>query len=172
VRIPRSLAVLMLVVALGACGSEDDPGPAVGDYFSQLQRVSETGQIQQRGLQRDLRLRLEEAPAGEDRMEVLTVYVDQSSRLYQDVVDAMGQLDPPDELAGPQQAYLDAWRSQLAVAVGVRDAGFASPTEILEALQPAFDNAAAETEARCDDLQAAVTANGSDIDLACDGRAA
>jgi hypothetical protein len=105
-------------------------------------------------------------------MEVLTVYVDQSARLYQDVVDALGQLDPPDELAGPQQAYLDAWRSQLAVAVGVRDAGFTGATEILEALQPAFDNAAAETKARCDDLQTAVAANGSDVDLACDGRAA
>lgn len=171
-RSTRPLAALLLVVFLGACGSDDDAGPVVGDYFTQLQRVSETGQIQQRGLQRDLRLRLEEAPPGEDRMEVLTVYVDQSSRLYQDVVDALGQLDPPDELAGPQQAYLDAWRSQLAVAAGVRDAGFTGATEILEALQPAFGNAAAETRARCDDLQEAVAASGSDVDLVCDGRAA
>ena len=87
-------------------------------------------------------------------------------------MDALGQLDPPDELAGPQEAYLDAWRAQLAVAAGVRDAGFPGPTAILEALQPAFNNAAAETRARCDDLQDAVAASGSDVDLACDGRAA
>jgi hypothetical protein len=172
VRTPRPFPVFVLLVFLGACGADDDPGPVVGDYFTQLQRVSETAQVQHRGLQRDLRVRLEEAAPGEDRMEVLTVYVDQSARLYRDVVDALVQLDPPDELAGPQQAYLEAWRSQLAVAVGVRDAGFSGPTEILEALQPAFDNAAAETRARCDDLQAAVAANGSDVDLACDGRAA
>ena len=93
-RIPRQLA-LILVVLVGACGSDEETGPAVGDYFAQLQRVSETGQIQQRGLQRDLRIRLEEAPPGEDRMTVLTVYVDQSARLYQDVVDALDELDPP-----------------------------------------------------------------------------
>ena len=83
----------ILVVLVGACGSDEETGPAVGDYFAQLQRVSETGRIQQRGLQRDLRIRLEEALPGEDRMTVLTVYVDQSARLYQDVVDALDELD-------------------------------------------------------------------------------
>jgi hypothetical protein len=164
--------VLMLVLLLGACGSDDDTGPAVGDYFAQLQRVSETGQIQQKGLQRDLRLRLEEAAPGEDRMTVLNVYVDQSARLYQDVVDALGDLEPPEELAGPQQAYLDAWRGQLNLAVSLRDAGFTGAAAILQALQPAFETAAAETRARCDDLQAAVAASGSDVDLVCDGRPA
>ncbi|HEX5938327.1 MAG TPA: hypothetical protein VFZ75_11675 [Actinomycetota bacterium] len=171
-RILRPVAATILVVLLGACGSGDDVGPAVGDYFTQLQRVSETGQIQQRGLQRDLRRRLEGASEGEDRMAVLMVYIDQSTRLAQDVVDALGQLEPPEELAASQRAYQDAWRSQLAVAAGVRDAGFTGAAEILEALQPAFGNAAAETKARCDDLQAAVAANGSDVDLVCDGRAA
>jgi hypothetical protein len=160
----------MLVLFVGACGSDEDAGPAVGDYFAQLQRVSETGQIQQRGLQRDLRIRLEEAAPGEDRMDVLMVYVDQSARLYQDVVDALGDLEPPAELVGTQQAYLEAWRGQLDLAVSLRDAGFAGPVPILEALQPAFGNAAAETRARCDDLQAAVAASGSDVDLVCDGR--
>jgi hypothetical protein len=163
---------VVLVVLVGACGSDEDAGPAVGDYFTQLQRVSETGLIQQRGLQRDLRIRLEEAPPGEDRMTVLTVYVDQSARLYRDVVDALGELEPPDELAGPQAAYLEAWRGQLNLAVSVRDAGFSGPTAILEALQPAFGNAAAETRARCDELQSAVAATGSDVDLVCDGRPA
>ena len=170
-RIPRSL-LLVLVLLVGACGSDEDAGPAVGDYFEQLQRVSETGQIQQRGLQRDLRVRLGEATLGEDRLTVLTVYVDQSARLYQDVVDALGDLEPPDELAGPQQAYLEAWRGQLDLAVSLRDAGFAGAAPILEALQPAFGNAAAETRARCDDLQAAVAASGSGVDLVCDGRPA
>jgi hypothetical protein len=171
VRIPRSLA-LTLVLIVGACGSDEDAGPAVGDYFTQLRRVSETGQIQQRGLQRDLRIRLEEAPPGEDRMTVLTVYVDQSARLYQDVVDALRQLEPPEELAGPQEAYLEAWRGQLTLASSLRDAGFTEPGAILQALQPAFGNAAAETRATCDDLQAAVAASGSDVDLVCDGRPA
>lgn len=170
-RIPRPLA-LILVVLVGACGSDEETGPAVGDYFAQLQRVSETGQIQQRGLQRDLRIRLEEAPPGEDRMTVLTVYLDQSARLYQDVVDALDELDPPEELAGPQAAYLEAWRGQLNLAVSVRDAGFSGATAILEALQPAFGNAAAETQARCEELQSAVAATGSDVDLICDGRPA
>lgn len=170
-RILRSLAVV-LALLVAACGSDEDPGPVVGDYFTQLQRVSETGQVQQRGLQRDLRIRLEEAPPGEERMTVLTVYVDQSARLYQDVVDALGELDPPEELAGPQEAYLDAWRAQLNLAASLRDAGFTGSAAILEALQPAFGNAAAETRARCDDLQGAVEATGSDVDLVCDGHPA
>jgi hypothetical protein len=160
------------VLLVGACGSDGDAGPALGDYFTQLQRVSETAQIQHRGLQRDLRVRLEEAPAGEDRMTVLTVYVDQSARLYRDVVDALRELEPPEELADPQQAYLEAWRDQLDLAVSLRDAGFTGSAAILEALQPAFGNAAAETRAKCDDLQAAVAASGSDVDLVCDGRPA
>ena len=161
---------MVLAVLFGACGSDEESGPAVGDYFAQLQRVSETGQIQQRGLQRDLRIRLEKAPPGDDRMTVLTVYMDQSARLYQDVVDALGELEPPEELAGAQAAYLEAWRGQLNLAVSVRDAGFTGPTAILEALQPAFDNAASETRARCDELQSAVATTGSDVDLVCDGR--
>ena len=105
-------------------------------------------------------------------MTVPTVYVDQSARLYQDVVDALGELDPPEELAGPQAAYLEAWRGQLNLAVSVRDAGFTGATAILEALQPAFGNAAAETPSQATSSSPAVAATGSDVDLICDGRPA
>lgn len=165
----RAFAILLLLAA--ACGGDADAGPAPGDYFQQLQRVSETAHIQERGLRRDLQSRLEDAPAGEDRMAVLAVFVDQSARLYEDVVDALRQLDPPQELAGAQRDYLEAWRSQLHLMRQVRDAGFPSPGPILDALEaPAFSDAAAETKVRCEDLQAAVTASGSDVDLVCDGR--
>src|SRR5687767_15826145 len=110
-RARRALA-LLLVVAAG-CGGNGGGGPAPGDYFAQLQRVSETAHIQERGLRRDLRLRLEEASPGEDRKAVATVYVDQGARLYRDVLDALGALDPPSELIVAQQAFTDAWRVQL-----------------------------------------------------------
>ena len=55
----------------------------------------------------------------------------------------------------------------------VRDAGFPGPRPVLEALEAsAFVDAAAETKARCEDLQSAVAASGSDVDLVCDGRPA
>jgi hypothetical protein len=165
----RHAFVLLLVAA--ACGGNADAGPSVGDYFTKLERTSQTAHIQERGLGRDLRIRLENVPPGEDRMAVLTVYVDQSARLYQDVVDALGQLDPPQELAAAQQAYLQAWKGQLDLFVAVRDAGFHGPAGILKQLGlPAFRDAARETDARCEDLQAAVEANGSHVDLACGGR--
>lgn len=168
-RIPRPIGVLLVLAA--ACGGDADAGPAPGDYFAQLQRVSETAHIQDRGLRRDLRLRLEEAAPGEERMAVLTVYVDQRARLNQDVVDALGQLDPPEELAAAQQSFLEAWQSQFDLIVKVRDAGYPSPEAILDALEAdVFDDAAAERKARCDDLQAAVAARGSGVDLVCDGR--
>lgn len=167
-RVRRALA-LLLVVAAG-CGGNGGGGPAPGDYFAQLQRVSETAHIQERGLGRDLRVRLKQA-AWADRMEVVTVFLDQSARLYQDVVDALRQLDPPPELAASQQAYLEAWQGQLQLVIAVRDAGFPSSARTLKELErPAFRDAGIETKGRCEDLQAAVEANGTRVDLVCDGR--
>ncbi len=169
-RIARPPFVLLLLLA-AACGGDADAGPAPGDYFAQLQRVSETAHIQERGLRRDLRVRLEEATLGEDRRTVVTVFLDQSARLDQDVIDALGALDPPAELAAAQQAFSDAWKSHLDLIVKVRDASFPTADEVLEQLEATvFRNAAAETRTRCDDLQAAVAAAGSDVDLVCDGR--
>ncbi len=145
--IPRPIVVLL--VAAAACGGNADAGPAPGDYFAQLQRVSETAHIQERGLRRDLRVRLEEAPPGEDRKAVATVFVDQSARLYQDVLDALETLNPPSELVAVQQAFIDAWRAQLDLTVKVRDAGSPSADRILEQLEsPDFHDAAARDEGR------------------------
>lgn len=163
--------VTVLLLAAAACGGDADADPAPGDYFSQLQRVSETAHIQERGLRRDLERRLEEAAPGEERMAVLTVYIDQSVRLYQDVVDALRRLDPPEELAGPQQSYLEAWQGQLEAMRDVREAGFRTPSQILKQFDlPLFTDAAAETKTRCEALQTVVTAARADIDLVCDGR--
>jgi hypothetical protein len=169
-RIRRAFA-LLLVVAAG-CGGSADGGSARREYLTQLQRVSETAHIQERGVRRDLRIRLDEPQPGEDRMSVLTVFLDQSARLYQDVVDALEQLDPPDEeLAAAQRAYVKAWRAQLDLIVVVRDSGFKGADAIIEALgKPAFAKAAAKTKARCEDLQAVVGTSDPTVDLVCDGR--
>jgi hypothetical protein len=164
-------AFVLLVVLAPACGGDADAGPNAGDYLTKLERTSQTAHIQERGLDRDLRIRLEHVPPGEDRMAVVSVFVDQGARLYQDVVDALRQLDAPPELAAAQQAYLEAWQGQLDLFVAVRDAGFSSSWKILKELeQPAFRDAAKETKTRCEDLQAAVDASGSHVDLACGGR--
>jgi hypothetical protein len=168
-RIAPRLVLLLLMAA--ACGGDVDAGPAPGDYFAQLQRVSETAHIQERGLRRDLRVRLEAASPGEDRKAVVAVFLDQSARLYQDVLDAIGALHPPEELAAAQHAFHDAWKAELDLIVKVRDASFPTANEALAQLQlPAFRRAAAQRRAICDDLQAAVAAAGSDVDLVCDGR--
>ena len=165
----RTFAILLVLAA--ACDGNADADPARGDYFTQLQQVSETAHIQERGLRRDLRSRLGNAPTGQARMAVVTVFVDQSARLYQDVVDALRQLDPPQDVAAAQQAYLDAWKGRLHLMRQVRDAGFPGPAQILKQLRlDAFRDASAETKARCEELQAAVEANGSAVDLVCDSR--
>ena len=167
-RISRLFALMLVVAA--ACGGNADAGPNAGDYFTKLERTSQTAHIQERGLRRDLRIRLEDVPPGEDRMSVVTVYVDQSARLYQDVVDALRQLNPPQDLGAAQRAYLEAWQGQLDVFVALRDAGFSDPAKIMTELgRPAFSDAAKETKTRCEDLQAAVDATGSHVDLACGG---
>lgn len=166
------LGLLVVVTAAVSCGGEEE-GPTAGDYYTQLQRVSETAQIQERGLQNSMRTRLEEAELPDDRLDVLLVYVDQSAALYQDVVDAIRELDAPDELAAAQDAYQDAWQNQVNLFANVRDGGFSNAGGLSDALaSSAFDDAEAETTARCDDLQAAVQRTGSSVDLVCDGRPA
>ncbi len=81
--------LIVALVLLSGCGGDVGAGPGRGDYFTQLARVSENGHIQERGLQRDLRLRLEREDRREDRLDALLVFVDQSARLYRDVVDAL-----------------------------------------------------------------------------------
>ena len=167
-RVRHAFALLLVVAA--ACGGNADAGSSADDYFTKLERTSETAHIQERGLGRDLRVRLKQAVFA-DRMDVVTVFLDQSARLYEDVVDALRQLDAPPDLAAAQQAYLEAWQSQLDITVKVRDAGFPSSVRILKELErPVFRDAAKETKARCEDLQAAVEAGGSRVDLVCDGR--
>jgi hypothetical protein len=169
--LPIALGFVVSLLVAAACGGDADAGPAPGDYFAQLQRVSETAHIQERGLRRDLRVRLEEAPPGEERLGAATVYLDQGARLYRDIVDALGALDPPEELTSPQQAFLEAWRSQLDLIVAVRDGGFRTADRILRQVESdPFRDAAAETRAACDALQEAVAAAASSVDLVCDGR--
>jgi hypothetical protein len=166
-----ALGLLVLVSLAVSCGGDEDQGPTAGDYFTQLQRVSETAHIQERGLQTSLRSRLSDAELPEDRMDVLLVYVDQSAALYQDVVDAIRELHPPDELAAAQDAYREAWQNQVNLFANVRDGGFSDVGGLSDALaSPAFEDAEAETEARCDELQSAVQRTGSGVDLVCDGR--
>jgi hypothetical protein len=167
------LGLLLVVTAAVSCGGGEEEGPTADDYYTQLQRVSETAQIQERGLQNSMHTRLEEAQLPEDRLDVLLVYVDQSAALYQDAVDAIRELDPPGDLADAQDAYQEAWQNQVNLFANVRDGGFSDAGGLSEALDsPAFEDAEAETTARCDDLQAAVQRTGSRVDLVCDGRPA
>jgi hypothetical protein len=168
-RIRVTLAVV--VVFAVACGGDGGADPGRGDYFTQVARVSETAHIQERGLRRDFGARLEHASRPVDRMGAVLVYVDQSTRLYRDVVDALRALDPPGDVASAHDAYIEAWAAQLDLIVKVRDAGFRLPLEFREALDAqVFDDAAIETRDRCEDLQSAVAADGSDVDLSCSGR--
>lgn len=162
--------LLALAVVAVACGGDAETPPAADDYFSQLARITGNAAIQERGLRRDLRIRLEDAELPDDRVDVVSVFVDQSARLYQDVVDALGGLDAPTDLLAPQAAYADAWRAQLDNIVKVRDE-IQGVGNILEAIDtPLFRDAAAEIHQRCDELQSAVRALDSDVDLRCDGR--
>ena len=142
-----------------------------GDYFIQLARISQNARIQERGLRRDREVRLERAlPSA--RLGVVEVYIGQSARLYQDVVDALSALQPEDGLEGLHDAYVAAWQAQLDLFIKVRDAGFDSVTGYLEQLEtPAFTEASDATKARCRELQTAVAAAGSEVDLACERRA-
>jgi hypothetical protein len=161
--------ILVLAVVAAGCGGDPEVAPA-GDYFGELARISGNAAIQERGLRRDLRIRMEEAKLADDRMNAVTVFVDQSARLYQDVVDALAGLDTPSDLLAPQAAYADAWRTQLDNIVTVRDE-IQGVRHILEAIDsPLIRDGAAEIRERCDELQSAVDALDAQVDLRCDGR--
>jgi len=164
-------AIALLLVLAAACGGEDASALSPGDYFTQLARVSENAHIQERGLKRDLGVRLERATPS-TRLDVVEVYMGQSARLYQDVVDALSELQPVDGLQGPHDAYVAAWQAQLDLVIKVRDAGYEGVDLYLEALEGVASTEAKDaTKARCEDLQTAVAAAGSEADLACERHA-
>jgi hypothetical protein len=165
-------AIALLLVLAAACGGEDASALSPGDYFTQLARVSQNAHIQERGLKRDLGARLERAIPS-TRLNVVEVYVGQSARLYQDVVDALSELQPDAALQGRHDAYVAAWQAQLDLVVKVRDAGYEDIDLYLEALEGvAFAEARDVTKARCQDMQSAVAAAGREVDLGCERRAA
>jgi hypothetical protein len=169
----RHASVLAAVLLAAACGGDGGSAPGRGDYFAQLERVSQNAHIQDRGLRRDLRVRIGKASGGEDRLTALVVFSDQSARLYEDVVDALRALEPEEEVGAAHQAYVAAWQSRLELVVKVRDAGFASPGGYLEALEgSAFTDATAEIRRRCEELEEAAAAIDEEVDLACRGRPA
>ena len=163
----RLLLAVLLTVSV-ACGGGGH-GVSGEDYVTQIQRVSVNAHIQERGLAKELQRRLKHAGSQARRLEALKVYADQSARLYQDIVDALKELQPPDEVATAQERYEGAWQGQLDLVVGLRDAGF-GVHDLLDNLDgKAFESAAAETKTRCEQLQEAVSADGAGVDLACDG---
>jgi hypothetical protein len=165
----RGRPAIALFLVLAACGGGDASALDPGDYFPQLARISENAHIQERGLKRELGARLERA-APPERLGVVEVYIGQSVRLYQDVVDALADLTPDDGLEGPHDAYVGAWQAQLDLAVKLRDAVFHGAEDYLAAIETAFKVAREETKTRCGALQTAVAAAGSDVDLGCERR--
>jgi hypothetical protein len=159
--------VLILILAV-ACGGEDTSGLGK-DYPTQLALISQNAHIQDRGLARELRSRLKGAPASE-RLDIVEVYVGQAARLYQDVVDALDDLQPPDGIQSAHTAYVQAWQARLELITKVRDAGFKGTDEYLRALDNrAFDETGHTTETTCEELQADLASAGRQVDLACAG---
>ena len=158
-------AVLILAVACGDGGN----GVAGEDYVTQIQRVSVNAHIQEDGLAKDLQRRLKHAGSQAERLEALKVFADQSARLYQDVIDALKGLDPPDDAATAQNGYEAAWQDQLDLILGLRDGRF-GVHDFLDNLDgKGFHSAAKVTRTKCEQLQQAVTADATGVDLACDG---
>jgi hypothetical protein len=170
--IRRSLSALAALVVLATgCSSNRLPVPGQTDYFTQLERISENAQIQERGLDRGLRKGLERSTPGQERLDVVVIFVQQSTALYEDVVSALRDLQPVDGLRGAHVAYTTAWEDRLALMRKIRDAGFRGAREYLRALDaPAFDRARRATRARCEELRSAASTAGRPVDLTCDGR--
>jgi hypothetical protein len=101
---------------------------------------------------------------------VVEVHVGQLARLYQDVIDALEDLQPEEPLQRPHDAYVAAWQEQLDLLVKVRDAAFESAIAYLDSVERLLAETRAETTARCQDLRTAFTAVGSDVQLSCQGR--
>ena len=167
----RRPAIALLLLLATACGGDDASALDPGDYFSQLARIGENARIQERGLVRDVGARVE-AAGGEPQLQVVEVHVGQLVRLYEDVIDALEGLEPEEALQRPHDAYVAGWQDQLELLLKVRDAAFESGTAYLDSVNDLLTDARAETRARCADLQTAIAAVGSEVDLACEGRAA
>lgn len=165
---------LPIVLALAlACGSADGSPAGRGDYLTELELVSQNAHIQERGLVRQLRTRLERAGSPDEQLTVIVINVDQRARLYEDVVGALTNLEPMDGLDAAHDAYVEAWRGQLDLIRKVRDPGFRTVPAYLSALRArAFKSARATVRATCEELQTIAVAADRQVDLACRRRPA
>ena len=167
----RALATVPLVLLLVACGSAGGSPSGGGDYFAQLERISQNAHIQERGLRRALEQRVEQAATPRERLGAIEVTMDQRVRLYEDVVAALNGLESADGLEAAHEAYVQAWEELLELNQKVRDSGLRTVPEYLATLNAeAFDAAIADVEAACEDLQTVASAADRPVDLACDGR--
>jgi hypothetical protein len=167
----RALRAVPVVVLLVACGSAGGSPTGGGDYFGQLERISQNAHIQERGLVRALDQRVEEAATPRDRLGAIEVTMDQRVRLYEDVVAALNGLETADGIEAAHEAYVQAWEELLELNQKVRDSGVRTVPEYLATLQAeAFDASAANVRSACEGLQTVASAADRPVDLACDGR--
>ncbi len=166
----RTRAIPLVLVLAVACGSADG-SPAGGDYYAELARISQNAHIQVRGLARDFRVRTERAATVAERLDAIEVTVDQRVRLYEDVVDALENLHPAEGIGAAHDAFTEAWEALLDLTRKVRDSGIRTIPEYLETLEAeAFEDAAADVERTCADLETIAAAADRPVDLACGRR--
>lgn len=169
VRASRATAIALLLAV--ACSSAGGSPVGRGDYFSEVARVSQNAHIQERGLERELAGRLKRAATPAERLTTLEIYLDQRTRLYEDVADALAALDPFEGLDAAHDGYVETWQQLLELVRKVRDAGFDSVTDYEDALATsAFETARTAVETACEDLQTVAAAAERPVDLACDDR--
>ncbi|MEX2236710.1 MAG: hypothetical protein WEB00_04125 [Dehalococcoidia bacterium] len=162
-RLVLLLASLLLVAACGGGGGggdgDNDNTPPEEDTTS-----DETLSLE------DYLTTLDEIGDGADEAQLETETLAEFFELVKDTVDEVEDLEPPDDVNDEHEAYLDALHTfEDELDAFLQENEGLSEDELNELETPGIDDAAAEIEDACGDLQQIADDEEIDVNLECTG---
>jgi hypothetical protein len=171
-------AVFVLTGSLGfaACGGDDDDDGGSEDqateleeYFVSVEQIKAAYDTDVRALDQDLEA-IEALPA-EEQLDALRGYYRDSETRFGTAIEELDALDPPSEAEEPHDAFVGAGDEVLELSASLY--AELEEVETVEAANelfestPEIDEASANFENACRDLQSLADENAVDANLGC-----
>jgi serine/threonine protein kinase len=148
---------------------DSDPTPSTADYTADVQVAFDAARANRNNLAAQVQAAGEGPSSFDEVRELYLPFLEGYIESSRELLDALGQIEPPDEFGRVHENYLDALSSETDALQAFAD-GFAGveTVEQLAGLQSTgFQEASAGEDAACQALQDAIVAGGQQADLSC-----
>ena len=166
--LPLAVAALVALVAFACNGGEQ---LSLEEYFQRVDKIGEQASLRSS-------TRTTGPPAENASEEEIAAYarssLAESSTIMRDVRDSFSELKPPSRVTKPHEQFVDALTTTAAaideVADGLPDALTVTELQTLGIVldTPELNEASAQLDAACKQLQAIADEDEIDVDLECD----